>query len=158
MCESEYGCQRPTTMPWNWSYRDCELTKTAFCYNRALFLLSHSSPAPLTLKPPPHHSTSLYSTESKLLATLPFLLPILPLSHDSRPCTFLSSFHPNDSRLMTYWPTFTFSSLVLLNSSTWAKWQASLIGSRFFVPLIWLLPVQKSVLESEQLTTPCNAP
>lgn len=116
------------------------------------------SPAPLTLKPPPHCSTSLYSTGSKLLAMLPFLLPILPLSHDSRPSTFLSSFHPNDPRLMTYWPTFTFSSLVLLNSSTWAKWQAFLNGSQCFVPLIWLLPIQKSVLESEQLTTPCNAP
>lgn len=52
MCESEYSCQRPATIPWNWSYRDCELTKTAFCNSRALFLLRHSSPAPLTLKPP----------------------------------------------------------------------------------------------------------
>lgn len=121
MCESEYSCQRSTTIPWNWSYRDCELTKTAFCYSRALFLLSRSSPAPLTLKPAPHRSTSLYSTESKLLATLLLLLPILSLSQDSRPSTFLSSFHPNDSRLMTYWPTFTISSLVLLNSSTWAS-------------------------------------
>lgn len=113
--------------------------------------LTLPSPAPLTFSN--HHLSALLPFTAQTASNCPCCHFFFPLSVNSRPTTFLSSFHQNDSRLMTYWPTFTFCYASLTQQQYLCKVTSishwlSVLCPFSFVLRVWFLPVQNQCVTS----------